>query len=360
MTIAVAVSGGTDSLMALVLAREAGCEVVAAHARFVPATASGASPAPVPGADAPDRAAQGLAALCRRLDVPFYDLDLRREFEAAVIAPFVAAYASGLTPNPCCQCNPLMKFGILAERLRGLGAARLATGHYARLETSAEGDARLFPAADTSRDQSYFLALVPPKDLLRAVFPLAGRRKADLAGELARRGLVPPLPRESREVCFIPGDDYRAFLPAWGIPLSGPGPIRLEDGRVVGEHRGLWRHTVGQRKGLGVAWSEPLYVLARDMERNALVVGPGSALDAVSCRAGQVNFLADPDAWPETVLAQTSFRQRPRPAGARILSGPGGPELAVTFAAAVPRPSPGQTLVLRDASGMVLAGAVIA
>jgi tRNA-specific 2-thiouridylase len=96
------------------------------------------------------------------------------------------------------------------------------------------------------------------------------------------------------------------------------------------------------------------------MERNALVVGPGSALDAVSCRAGQVNFLADPDAWPETVLAQTSFRQRPRPAGARILSGPGGPELAVTFAAAVPRPSPGQTLVLRDASGMVLAGAVIA
>ncbi|QLA16678.1 tRNA-specific 2-thiouridylase [Desulfolutivibrio sulfoxidireducens] len=360
MTIAVAVSGGIDSLMALVLVREAGHEVVAAHARFLPATPSGASAGPLPEADASDRAARGLAELCHRLDIPFHDLDMRREFEAAVIEPFVVAYASGLTPNPCSLCNPRLKFGALAERLRKLGASRLATGHYARLEASAEGDPRLFPAADRSRDQSYFLALVPPKDLAPAVFPLALREKADLAGELARRGLVPPLPRESREVCFIPGDDYRTFLLARGIPLSGPGPICLPDGRVVGEHRGLWRHTVGQRKGLGVAWSEPLYVVARDHVRNALVVGPGAALDVATCRAGDVNFLADPGGWPETVLAQTCSRQRPRPARVEALRGPGGDELVVTFASPMPRPAPGQTLVLRDAAGMVLAGAVIA
>jgi tRNA-specific 2-thiouridylase len=352
MPIAVAVSGGTDSLMALALAREAGHAVLAVHARFLPPREDGLP-------DASDRAAAGLAEICARLGVPFHDLDLRAAFEAEVIAPFVAAYVSGRTPNPCSLCNPRLKFGVLAGQARERGASRLATGHYARLEISPEGDARLFPAADASRDQSYFLALVPGSDLARSVFPLMDRRKADLYAELAARGLSPPLPRESREVCFIPDDDYRAFLLARGAALSGPGPILLADGREVGRHRGLWRHTVGQRRGLGVAFREPLYVLARDAAKNALVVGPRSELDVASCRAVDVNFLADPSGWPETLLVQTCYRQRPRPARVAVARGPGGASLAVDFASPAPRPAPGQTLVVRDAAGMVLAGAVL-
>lgn len=352
MPIAVAVSGGTDSLMALVLLREAGHAVLGVHARFLPRRADGRP-------DESDRAAEGLAALCARLDLPFFDLDLRAEFEAAVIAPFVTAFASGLTPNPCSQCNPRLKFGVLAGRARELGASRLATGHYARLEVSPEGDVRLFPATDHSRDQSYFLALVPPRDLAPSVFPLAGRIKSRLAAELASRHLAPPLPRESREVCFIPGDDYRAFLLSRGAVLSGPGPILLSDGREVGRHLGLWRHTVGQRRGLGVAWREPLYVLARDAAKNALVVGPRAELGVTRCQAKDVNFLADPASWPGRLLVQTCYRQRPVPARVAVVPDPGGETLDVAFASPVPRPAPGQTLVVRDDQGMVLAGAVL-
>jgi len=353
MSIAVAVSGGTDSLMALALLREAGHAVMAVHARFLPPRADGLP-------DDSDRVAAGLAAICASLGAPFLDLDLRAEFEAAVIAPFVTAYASGRTPNPCSLCNPRLKFGALADHAREHGAPRLATGHYARLETSPEGGARLFPAADASRDQSYFLALVPPADLAGAVFPLAGRHKTDLRAALARRGLSPPLPRESREVCFIPGDDYRAFLLSRGEALSGPGPILLADGRQVGRHQGLWRHTVGQRRGLGVAWSEPLYVLGRDGRRNALVVGPRAELDVTECQATDVNFLVDPADWPKSLLVQTCYRQKPRPARAEVLQGPDGACLHVALASAAPRPAPGQTLVVRDPAGMVLAGAILA
>ncbi len=352
MPIAVAVSGGTDSLMALALLREAGQAVLAVHARFLPRQGDGRP-------DDSDRAAQGLAALCDRMGLPFFDLDLRAAFEAAVIAPFAAAFASGLTPNPCSQCNPHMKFGVLAEHARSLGATRLATGHYARLEVLADGGVRLFPALDHTRDQSYFLALVPPHDLARSVFPLAGRMKGQLAAELAARGLAPPLPRESREVCFIPGDDYRAFLLSRDVALSGPGPILLADGREVGRHAGLWRHTVGQRRGLGVAFREPLYVLARDEAKNALVVGVRAELDTTGCQARSVNFLADPAAWPGQPLVQTCYRQRPRPARVAVVRRPDGDMLDVAFAAPVPRPAPGQTLVVRDGAGMVLAGAVL-
>jgi tRNA-specific 2-thiouridylase len=353
MSIAVAVSGGTDSLMALALLREAGHAALAVHARFLPRREDGLP-------DDSDRAAAGLATICASLGAPFLDLDLRAEFEAAVIAPFVAAYASGRTPNPCSLCNPRLKFGALADCAREHGAPRLATGHYARLHISPAGEVRLFPAADASRDQSYFLALVPPADLARAVFPLAGLHKADIRAALTKRGLSPPLPRESREVCFIPGDDYRAFLLSRGAALSGPGPILLADGRQVGRHQGLWRHTVGQRRGLGVAWSEPLYVLGRDARRNALLVGPRAELGVTGCQAADVNFLVDPADWPQTLLVQTCYRQRPRPARVAVAHGPDGACLHVALASPAPRPAPGQTLVVRDPAGMVLAGAILA
>lgn len=342
MRVAVALSGGADSLLALGLLRRAGHEVMGVHAHFLP-----------PDAEKRDLAS-AIAAQCDALGVPFHAVDLSKAFHDRVVAPFIAAYAQGLTPNPCAACNRDMKFGLLLIAARGLGAERLATGHYARLEATGNGPA-LYRGADATRDQSYFLSLVPAAALARAVFPLADRKKADNPAALAALGLAPPLPKESREVCFVPGDDYRAFLQASGAALSGPGPILLPDESRLGTHRGLWRHTVGQRKGLGVGWREPLYVLAKDAARNALRVGPKSDLATTRCRAGRVNQLVAPADWPETVLAQTCYRMRPRPARAAM----DGETLAITFAEPVTRPTPGQLAVLYDAAGRVLAGGVL-
>jgi tRNA-uridine 2-sulfurtransferase len=344
MRLAVAVSGGSDSLLALGLLARDGHDVIALHAHFLPPDA------------ARQELAAAIAAQCAGLGLAFDAVDLSQAFHERVIIPFIAAYVRGLTPNPCAACNRHLKFGLLLDAARKRGAERLATGHYARLEHASDGPA-LFRGDDASRDQSYFLGLVPRSALARAVFPMARRQKTDNAAALAELGLAPPLPRESREVCFVPGDDYRAFLEGSGLPLSGPGPILLADGRRVGTHQGLWRHTIGQRKGLGVAHTEPLYVLAKDADTNALHVGPKEDLLATTCRTGSANLLAAPGSWPETVYAQTCYRMRPRPATV-ALDNDGG--LCIHFAEPVARPSPGQVAAVSDATGRVLAGAVIA
>ncbi|EHJ49403.1 tRNA (5-methylaminomethyl-2-thiouridylate)-methyltransferase [Solidesulfovibrio carbinoliphilus subsp. oakridgensis] len=345
MRLAVAVSGGADSLLSLGLLRAEGHDVVAVHAHFLPPDMKG------------QELARAIETQCGRLGVPFAAVDLSREFGRQVVAPFIAAYAAGQTPNPCAACNRDMKFGLLMEAARELGADKLATGHFARLQETDRGPA-LFRGADDSRDQSYFLSLVPRDALARAVFPLARRRKADHPAALAALGLAPPLPKESREVCFVPGDDYRAFLEASGAALTGPGPIVLTDGTRLGTHQGLWRHTIGQRKGLGIAYADPLYVLGKDTAANTLVVGVRADLDATACRTGPANLLADPAGWPATatVLAQTCYRMRPRPA--RAVLGPDG-GLALTFDAPVARPTPGQVATVYDAAGRVLAGGVL-
>ena len=244
--IAVAVSGGLDSLMAMCLLKDAGHKLLAVHGVFVPGS--------------PTRF-DGLRRSCDSLDIPLEIVDLSAAFAQQVIEPFATAYALGATPNPCVTCNREIKFGLLLEAALGFGAQRLATGHYARLEYfhSPQGEyLTLGRAADAGKDQAYFLGLVPSESLQRTEFPLADYRKPDLRAEAERRGLFVPESRESQEICFIPNDDYRAFLLAKGIAAKSSGPIILCNGRQIGEHCGLWQYTEGQRRGLGVAHSEPL------------------------------------------------------------------------------------------------------
>jgi len=326
MRIAVAVSGGSDSLLALGLLRAAGHDVAALHAHFLP-----------PG-DKALALAEAIDVQCRALGVPFAAVDLSREFRARVIDPFAAAYAAGRTPNPCAACNRDMKFGLLLDAALARGAEAIATGHFARVEQTPDGPT-LYRGADDSRDQSYFLSLVSGQSLARTIFPLAGRRKAEHPAALAALGLIPPLPSESREICFVPGDDYRAFLVSEGFSLQG-----------------LWRHTIGQRRGLGIAYSEPLYVIDKDPAANALIVGVKAELAATLCRTGPANCLVSAADWPEAVLAQTCYRMKPRPATARLTADGG---LDITFADPVARPTPGQVAVLYDAEGRVLAGGEI-
>ena len=213
---------------------------------------------------------------CHRLGVPHVTLELRQEFLHAVVTPFVRGYARGETPNPCTRCNGGFRFAELLAFARRAGAERLATGHYARI---VERDGRLLLArgADPSKDQSYMLAGLDPRRLARVSFPLGGQDKAATRAEAERAGLAAAWRPESQEACFLAGDDYREFLGRHGLAPQ-EGAIVGEDGSELGRHDGYWRFTPGQRRGLGVAASEPLYVLGTRPTGNAVVVGPRESL----------------------------------------------------------------------------------
>jgi tRNA-uridine 2-sulfurtransferase len=213
---------------------------------------------------------------CHRLGVPHVTLDLREEFRRAVVTPFVRGYARGETPNPCTRCNGAFRFAELLAFLDRAGCERLVTGHYARVVT--RGDVRLLArAADARKDQSYMLASLDPRQLARVSFPLGEQDKEATRAEAERAGLAAAGRPESQEACFLAGDDYRAFLGRHGLEPQ-EGAIVTEEGDELGRHEGFWRFTPGQRRGLGVAAAEPLYVLGTRPSANAVVVGPRTSL----------------------------------------------------------------------------------
>jgi tRNA-specific 2-thiouridylase len=213
---------------------------------------------------------------CHRLGVPHVTLDLREEFRRAVVAPFVRGYARGQTPNPCTRCNGGFRFAELLAFARRAGAERLATGHYARI-VERDGNLLLARGADPAKDQSYMLASLDPKHLSRIAFPLGEQDKEATRAEAMRAGLAAARRPESQEACFLAGDDYRAFLGRHGLAPQ-QGEVVDEDGNELGRHEGYWRFTPGQRRGLGLAAHEPLYVLGTRPAANAVVVGPRESL----------------------------------------------------------------------------------
>jgi tRNA-specific 2-thiouridylase len=213
---------------------------------------------------------------CHRSGLPHVTLDLREAFRRSVVTPFVRGYARGETPNPCIRCNGGFRFAQLLAFAKRAGAAKLATGHYARI---VEHDGRLLLArgADETKDQSYMLARLDPRHLERIWFPLGEQTKAHTRAEAVAAGLDAAHRPESQEACFLAGDDYRAFLGRQGLP-SEAGPLVDEAGATVGTHDGFWRFTPGQRRGLGVSASEPLYALDTVARTNRVVVGPRASL----------------------------------------------------------------------------------
>ena len=346
---AVAVSGGVDSLYALAFLKESGESIFALHARMLPPHL-----APATYEDSLAR----LHAACAALDVPLHVIDCVDDFARAVIDPFVRAYADGTTPNPCAHCNAAVKFGLLLDAARERGANRIATGHYVRLEHTATTTA-LYAADDTAKDQSYFLSLVPQDRLRYACSPLANKSKNEIRAYLQARNLNPPVPAESQEICFVPNDDYRAFLQAraaeTGISLPGPGPVTLPDNTRISTHKGLWQYTEGQRRGLGIAWKEPLYVIAKNTATNALITGTAAQLGGTTITADRCNFLLPFTEWPETIFIRTRFRQQPRPATARL----NGTRLTLHEATPSGPYARGQIATIYDATHRVLAGGVI-
>jgi len=220
---------------------------------------------------------------CHRLGLPHVTLDLREQFRRAIVAPFVRGYARGETPNPCVACNGSFRFAELLAFADRAGAARLATGHYARIVR--HRDRRLIArAVDELKDQSYMLARLDPRFLDRVWFPLGDQTKEQTRAEAERAGLAAARRPDSQEACFLAGDNYRTFLERHGLPASR-GPIVDQEGREVGAHDGFWRFTPGQRRGLRVAATQPLYALRTQAETNTVVIGPRDALATTTVSA---------------------------------------------------------------------------
>ncbi|HEY6962191.1 MAG TPA: tRNA 2-thiouridine(34) synthase MnmA [Gaiellaceae bacterium] len=267
--VAVAMSGGVDSAVALL---KSGPDAVGVTLRL---WLDPDGPDAERACCSPD-AVIAARELCHSLGRPHVTLDLREEFRRAVVAPFVRGYARGETPNPCIRCNGGFRFAELLAFARRVGAARLATGHYARIADRG-GTLLLARAADPAKDQSYMLATLDPAKLARIVFPLGAQTKEQTRAEAAAAGLAVASRAESQEACFLAGDDYRAFLTRHGLG-DAPGAIVDGDGNELGSHDGFWRFTPGQRRGLRIPASEPLYAVATDARTNTVTVGPRAAL----------------------------------------------------------------------------------
>jgi len=343
-----AMSGGVDSSVAAALLVEAGYDVVGVSMRIC----AGQAGTRWSGTCCGLHDLRDAAGVARRLGFPHRVLDLNQRFEQAVVADFVAEYAKGRTPLPCAHCNAELKFAALVDESAGLGASCVATGHYARLTRDEAGVFRLWRGADAQKDQSYFLFGLTQAQLARVMFPVGGMTKADVRKAAEARGLEVAEKPDSQEICFVPDGDYAEVVERY-LPADRSGAITHVDGRTIGRHDGVHRFTVGQRRGLGVATGEPLFVVHLDAARRLVTVGPREALERATLTASRVNWTAG--APPEPVIhADVQIRSRHAAAPARVeVTGPGRvrvefsvPQLAIT---------PGQAAVFFS-DGEVLGG----
>jgi len=291
--VAVAMSGGVDSSVAAALLLQQGYEVTGLMLGLWAD----------PDTEFENRCcASNAVALARRVAeqfaIPFHIIDAAELFRRDVVAPISAAYGRGRTPNPCLECNRIVRWGFLLRHALALGAEYLATGHYARIRKTTYGF-ELLRGVDQTKDQSYVLASLGQADLARTLFPLGGMTK-DAVRERARGLNLPVAERpDSQDLCFIPDRDYRRFLKKYAPESFSPGPILSRRGEMLGEHPGLAAFTIGQRKGIGVSSPRPLYVLEIDPARNTLVVGPLEELGHRSLLARQVSWVAGSPPAPE-------------------------------------------------------------
>jgi len=353
-TVAVAMSGGVDSSVAAALCVAAGHRVIGIMLRlWAEPGATGANKCCTLGAIDDARAVANV------LDIPFTVLDAEATFKRLVVDPFVAATAGGDTPNPCFTCNRRVRFHYLLEQARALGADFLATGHYARVASWPDGTFALWRGVDGSRDQSYMLYRLGQAQLSRALFPVGSYLKAEVRALAARHGLPVAGRPESVDLCWTGSDGVAGFL-GRHLPdgAARPGPIEDAEGRVLGRHRGLPYYTLGQRHGLGIAAGRPVYVIARDAARNAIVVGAADALDARRAAIDELHWSrgAAPVA-PLRVAAQIRYRS-PAALGVFRAGPPGTGE--VVFDEPQRAPTPGQGLVLYDGEAVLGGGRIVA
>lgn len=294
--VVVAMSGGVDSSVAAALLKEQGYDVIGMMMRLWSE----------PGKEesnrccTPDSMAQA-RRVAAKLDIPFYVIDAKDVFRETVVQYFLNGYARGETPNPCLLCNRQIRWTFLLDHALAFGAEYMATGHYVRIKREERGKTDLLRAVDRSKDQSYVLHVLTQEKLKHALFPVGDYPKTEIRAIAERFGLPTASRKDSQDLCFLAGEDYRNFLQRNAAEMLRPGEILTRDGRSVGTHTGLANYTIGQRKGLGVASPVPLYVLGKDAISNSLIVGTQEELGSRELIARDVN-------WVSGEVPEDSFR----------------------------------------------------
>jgi tRNA-uridine 2-sulfurtransferase len=343
----VAMSGGVDSSVAAAILCEQGYDVVGIAMRLAPDAPATPGITRRRGTCCSHEDFEDARRVAERLNFPFYVVDLREAFDQHVVGNFVAEYLRGRTPNPCVMCNREIKFNRLWTRARALGIGTIATGHYARIERGIDGRFRLRRAVDQNKDQSYFLFTLGPHELARTIFPLGALTKTEVRERARELGLANADKAESQEICFVPDGDYAGF-----VERAAP-PDRLRPGRIIdaagqrlGDHQGIHRFTVGQRRGLGIASDAPLYVREIRPSTGEVVAGRRGELFArgliahsVSLTDGSSESLGDAD---QPIEVKIRYRHPGIPARLRMTA---SDRAEVSFAEGGPAVTPGQACV---------------
>lgn len=334
-------SGGVDSSVAAALLVEQGYEVIGMMMRLwsEPTVGSGAHNR----CCTPDQMADA-RRIADKLDIPFYVLDSRDVFRNTVVEYFIDQHQGGFTPNPCIECNRHIRFDWLQRNALALEADYLATGHYARIDQDAEGFFRLRTGVDAHKDQSYVLSVMGQEQLSHALFPIGEYPKQEVRRIAERFGLPTSSKKDSQDLCFLGDGDYRRFLRDHSPEVMTAGPIVLKNGEVVGEHTGLPNYTIGQRRGLGVHYPEPLYVIGMNPYRNALVVGFEADLGDRELHASRVNWVqGKPPAQKFQAGVKVRYRAPSLPAEVTVLE---DGRIHVAFEDPVRGITPGQGAIL--------------
>ena len=347
-TAMIAMSGGVDSSVAAYLMQQSGFDCAGAMMHLHPYSSEDA------GADNVEDARN----VARKLDIPFHLIDASEEFDKKVIQQFVHCYECGATPNPCIQCNRYLKFVLFLRRAQELGYDTIVTGHYARIRYDENtGRYLLLKAADPSKDQSYVLYCLNQEQLAHTAFPLGEMTKEQVRAIAEERGFLNARKRDSQDICFIPDGDYVSFMERYTGKKYASGDYLDLEGKVVGKHRGAVCYTLGQRKGLNLALGAPVYVCAKDMQKNTVTVGPNEALFARTLVADNWNWIPFPTLTePLQVTARARYNQKEQPA--TVYPGENG-TARVVFDQPQRAMTPGQAVVLYDGDILVGGGTII-
>ena len=349
----VAMSGGVDSSLVAALLCEAGHEVMGVTMHLW----EGDDERLAESLCCSQEIAETARRVCAQLDIPYYVFNYQREFRRHVIDYFLREYAQGYTPNPCLACNRDIKFRALLTRAQAIGFDCVATGHYARVQKTDDQRYELLRAVDLDKDQSYMLYMLQQHELAQLMFPIGGYTKAQVREMATERGLASADRPESQDICFVPGGDYRNLMREERPDSIHTGPILDQEGRELGRHQGLPLYTIGQRRGLGIAAGEPMYVTALDVKQNAVIVGPAEALMRDHLEAVDATFISGE--WPTVPFdCQAQIRSHAKPVDAQIVPGEEG-RIRVDFARPQRAVTPGQAVVLYNKE-VVLGGGYIA
>lgn len=344
----IGMSGGVDSSVAAFLTQRSGFDCIGATMKLYTGEEEGTCCSVDDVEDA--------RSVAFRLGMPFYVFNFSQDFQEQVMDDFVRCYQTGLTPNPCIQCNRHLKFDRFLRRAKELGCSHIVTGHYARIAQLPGGRWCLQKAVDEAKDQTYFLYTLTQEQLSHTLFPLGSLTKAQARQIAEDQGFINARKRDSQDICFVPDGDYMAFLERYTGEKSTPGDFLDLQGNVVGRHIGAAGYTLGQRKGLGLAMGAPVYVCDKDMAANTVTVGPNEALFRRALLADDLNWMTI-EALTEPLRVKAKARSRMTEQSATIYPEAGG-KVRVEFDEAQRAITPGQAVVFYDGE-LVLGGGTI-